>query len=272
MNDEPSLFPRRGWRMWAAAFGGGALLVAAIGTFVAMIAAPDTRLAAEDRRADRAGAVLSSLLQKATAGRAASGEWAPASIEPTAQDAHAYRAAVVGSALVIVARGNLDADPQEDDWQVSSSDPMPLHVYDDARNLWVDSAMPAVFEMPMDGMNPDVPAADRLRIPATIRAFRKSRQARVVLEDLSAGEARYRREQKQWLLFDTLTPEVWHALGESTSGRMSFAVRAVTSGTSLVLSAIGDVDGDPCLDVWATRPGDLAPVHLQDDVVMDVCH
>jgi len=261
---------RGGWRMWLAAAAGGAALVGVMALFVLMIAAPDTKLARLDERSERIGAALRDLLRKA---KPASGDYTDAdtrAIDRVA-DGYEFRARVTGTALLIVARGNLDDDEALDDWQISSIDPVPLHLYDDARNLWVDSALPAIFEVPTTGLNPDIPPADRVRIPSTIAAWKRSRQAKVVLEDLARDEARHFHEKGSYVAFEALTPAVWRELADTSSGRMSLVVRARVSGTSVLLTAVGNVDADPCLDVWAMKPGDLVPEHLQDDVVLDEC-
>lgn len=261
---------RGGWRMWLAAAGGGAALLGVMALFVFMVAAPDTKLARLDARSERMAPLLVEMLRHA---RPASGDFTEADTHAVdgIVDGYDVRARVTGTALLIVARGNLDDDEQLDDWQISSVDRAPVHVFDDARNLWVDSALPAIFGVPLDGVNPDIPSSDRVRIPATIAAWKRSRQAKIVLEDLARDESNHFRQKGTWVAFEMLTPSVWRELADTSSGTMSLAVRARVSGTSVILTAVGNVDADPCLDVWAMKPGDLVPEHLQDDVVLDEC-
>lgn len=268
--------------MWAAALGGGALVLATMVCLVLMMTGPDRHLVLEDRLADAAGPTLVELLAREQIQRKGSGAFEEFDSDGTEvrigpdrialhDPQHHYSARVFGTALTLVARGNLDGDESIDDWQISSADPVPLHVYDDVRDLWIDSVLTEVYGLPMRGVNPDLNLSDRARLRGAMRAFKQSRQAKVVLEDLGYSELRYRREKKEWLLFDALTPDVWRALGDTTSGTLSHVVRATASGTSLLLTAIGDVDGDPCLDVWASKPGNVVAEHLQDDVTLDEC-
>jgi hypothetical protein len=276
-NDDefPPLTPQLArWKQWAIALSGGGVILAAIALLSVLASSPTTYFSARDRDEESAAPALrailgaedvyfethhGSLIEFDSAGPSQPA-WQVLQLPPMTVH-HTFSATKREGVLWIVARG--DAGLPNDDWQVSSTDRDPLHVYDGARNVWNDSALYALLGSTPPGEDLTIDVRAQLR--SGIRAYHAARAAQVVLQDLASGEAAYQRAHGGWLAFDALTPEVWNVLGQTTSGALAYNFRATIDGSGLRLTAAGNLDADPCIDQWEQRPGG-APVHLEDDV------
>src|SRR5207248_9923496 len=99
----------------------------------------------------------------------------------------------------------------------------------------------------------------------------KSLTAKSNLEAIFAREKAWKASHKSWLAFDDGDAGVWAKLGVKLPQPASHTYSAKIEGGTLVLTAEGNLDDDPFVDLWQVDPSTgLALQEKSDSVNMDL--
>ena len=202
--------------------------------------------------------------------------------------AHAYEGFWDGDVFVLTARGNMDDDYFEDEWELTSDDPTPQHIADDvsdrtnygtgygsgATGGGVSGGTVAGYATPVPtttygygglGTSGSTPTLDLAEAEKTAQ---KSDTARTNLEAIWEGQKAYKLVKKQYLGFSDGGFSTWTALGMDdlpTGHHHTFS--ATLSGGVLTLKATGNLDSDAFEDEWTLSSADGIAVQVRNDAL-----
>ena len=196
---------------------------------------------------------------------------------------HEYEGYFDGDLFVIVASGNLDEDDSLDEWELTSDDPVALHVYDDIREIsdygeevGYGGGYDEEEEQPsgeIGGIAGGPPGAGGLGLRGGVAdpssdLIARSESARANLRAIWEGQQAYKLGKKKFLPFEAGSDATWSALGMSglpETAHHTYAAKV--TGDELTITASANLDGDPFLDEWIFSSRDQVPLQVKNDAL-----
>ena len=189
---------------------------------------------------------------------------------------HTYEAFLDGDELYVTASGNVDEDEFSDEWELASYDGAAEHIADDVLDLSnetggvggvVGGVVGGTVEEPVtpgdDGDDDDEEADPEALARAVVEM--KSESAAANLEAIWEREVSYRKGHKNYLAFSEGGAITWASLGLTLPEAEHHRYRAVVKDGKLRLTAEGNVDDDPFLDLWTVDAASGEAVQLKSD-------
>lgn len=182
---------------------------------------------------------------------------------------HEYEGFYDGDVFVISASGDLDDDESFDEWELTSIDGIPVHIYDDVREIshYLDEteestiAHDAAGELDGLGFPGGAPEPSR-------DVMAKSETARGNLLAIYEAQRSYKAARGKFLAFAGGNDLTWAALGMPglpNETHHTYSARIV--GDELTLTATGNLDSDAFLDEWTLSSKDGDPFQLKNDAL-----
>ena len=259
----------------------GGFFFVVCGGILAAIAIPNLMKGAAGSKADTAQANLKALWDAEKSWAAAhDGEFLEFYVdeyEPTDDNLHRLRVelgelvyAYEGTydsddVFVITATGNIDEDDSNDEWELVSDNPVPVHVFDDITEKESSGGLSqSVVEESDD--EPITEAAVGGLPTGSAEVETKSATARANLEAIWKGQQAYKLKKKTFMAFDKGSAATWTALGlASLPEAENHAFTATVAGGSLTLSATANLDADTFEDEWSLSSADGIPIQVKND-------
>lgn len=187
---------------------------------------------------------------------------------------HSYEAYVDGDELYITASGNVDEDEILDEWELASFDGTARRISNDVSDVvtmdesvgGVTGGTVAVVEPIAVGGDGDDYAPVDPEALARALAELKSGSAAANLEAIWESEVSYRKGHRNYLAFSEGGPTTWTSLGlDGLPDEEHHRYRAVVKDGKLRLTAEGNLDDDPFVDLWTIDATTGEAVHLKSD-------
>lgn len=182
---------------------------------------------------------------------------------------HSYDGYVDGEELYLTASGNVDDDPFLDEWELVAStgtvSRLSNDVTDHAESGGVIGTVPVVEPVAFGDDDDDDATADPEALARAI-AEMKSETAAANLEAIWEREVSYRKGHKNYLAFSEGGPTTWASLGlDGLPDEEHHRYRAVVKDGKLRLTAEGNLDDDPFVDLWTIDAATGDAVQLKSD-------